>query len=122
MFSEPVSAKRGQMIGIFHYANSLAVQTDDSSQTSDYFLNSNSSSTTIYKINYLNNWRFYVRALFNTSYYHERGIMALDYENVIGNETSGSYSLNTFFLNSTTNVTRYFMVTNCKYSIFEKNI
>ena len=109
-FSQPVLVTRGCLIGITHYQNTLAVETNDPFTISDYFIRGSTS----FKINSTQNWRFYLRAIQNNSYYSMRVKRSFTASGISGNSFQ-IYNINASLLVSSTSIKRDYNITNCNF-------
>lgn len=109
-FSQRILVTRGCLIGITHYQNTLAVETNDPLTISDYFIRGSTS----FKINATQNWRFYLRAIQNTSYNSIRVPRSLTASDISTNSFQIN-NINASLLISSTSVSRDYNITNCKF-------
>ena len=112
MFSDPIYVYRGSMIGIDHQAATILVDTTSLEEMSDYFYN----NKTIFKIMKTKNYRFYVKAIIDQTYYENIENYTFKYSNLT-NEIFGVYYVSTIFTRTNFSISRLFNVTNCKFII-----
>lgn len=109
LLSSPIAIKKGNMLGVNHTSNTLAIETSDPSKLSDYFIN----DTTIFRINKVGLWRFYVKAIVDQNFYMNNELLSIYYEN-LNMEVYGSYQLTARFISANISLSRSYNVTNGK--------
>ena len=108
---DPLKLKKGYMIGITHYPNTLGVKTNETLDSSDYFIN----GTTLFRINKTQNSQFFVSSIIELTYYLNREIVTKKYT-TLTNRSFGEYYITSNFAKTNYSLSRYYNVTNCKYS------
>lgn len=109
-FSSPVFVKKGSMLGV--ESTNIAIDTTDGSQISDYYLTTTFIGTTSFVKIYLpGNYRFYVRAVINQTYYMDRINISKTFDS-----TYGLYEISADLIKSSysSKLKRAFNVTSCK--------